>query len=441
MDNFDLEKNDSEVYGAGGSQPEKSQALVAASFYTENYKKPSDAKRKGIMQMVLVALISSILGGFIVGSFFVFGASGLQTSVTGFLDKMIPGNSTNNSSASTAQSQPGLYKKVEIVQNSDSAVTAIAEKVGPSVVGIKVTVNIQDFFFGQSQQLQPEGSGIIISSDGYILTNNHVISDAIDSRTKKMLQDAKIEVYLPNQQDKPYKARYVASDIKTDLAVLKIEATGLQPIEFGNSDDLKVGELAVAIGNPGGMELAGSVTVGVISGINRSIQTEDGVMLKLIQTDAAINPGNSGGALVNSKGQLIGVNRLKIAATGYEGLGFAIPSNLAKRVSDDLVKNNYVTGRPLLGIATDPRYTEDVAKRNNMPPGVYVAEVSLMSGAQKAGIQVGDVITKIDGKAVKSKEELDEIKNTHKVGDEVTLEIYRDGKTFEVKVKLTEDKG
>lgn len=426
MDNFDV-KNES------------SDNLNTSTFYSESYKKPASRKKNGVFQLVLVALISSIFGGLVVGSLFFFVAPNIQTPVKGYYEKFIQNKSAVNSTAAQNNEQVP-YKKVEIVQNSDSVVTAIAEKVGPSVVGIKVTVNVQDFFFGD-RQMQPEGSGIIIRSDGYILTNNHVIQDAIDARTKKISSDAKIEVYLPSAKDKAVKATFVGSDAKTDLAVLKVDMNNLPAAELGNSDDLKVGDLAVAIGNPGGLELAGSVTTGVISGLNRTIQTEDGVQLKLIQTDAAINPGNSGGALVNAKGQIIGVNRLKIAASGFEGLGFAIPINVAKQVSNDLIESKYVKGRPLLGITPDPRYTEEVAKRNNMPVGVYVAEVALMSGAQKAGVQAGDVITKIDGVAVKNRDELDAVKNKHKVGDEVPLEIFRDGNTINLKVKLSEDKG
>lgn len=439
MDNFEQNNYNSEKSEFNDISNGSNRSMVSSSFYSETYKKPSGSKRKNIFQMVLLAVVSSILGGFVTGMLFIFVVPSMETPVTGLIGRILA-DSPAGSTAAANQSQEGLYKKVEIVQSSESAVTAIAEKVGPSVVGIKTTVSVRDFFFGQ-QQMQPEGSGIVISSDGYILTNNHVISQAIDSRTKQINNDAKIDVYLSTEPNKPYKAQYIASDIRTDLAVLKIDAKGLIPIEFADSDQIKVGETAVAVGNPGGLELAGSVTVGIISGVNRVIQTEDGIQMKLLQTDAAINPGNSGGALVNAEGKLIGVNRLKISAADFEGLGFAIPSNMAKKVSDDLMKNNYVTGRPLLGIATDPRYTEEIAKRNNMPPGVYVAEVSLMSGAQKAGIQAGDVITKIDGKAIKNKDELDEVKNAHQIDEEVTLEVYREGKTFEVKVVLTEDKG
>lgn len=443
MDDFGFENQNNDTNNNTENKFENHDDLRTSSFYTESCKKPAK-KRSSLLQLIIVALISSVLGGAVVASLFVFVAPVVQPSVKGYFDSFLPGKTTVNKAVANSN-DPTQYKKVEIISSADSPVTAIAESVGPSVVGIRTSFRSSDIFFGNQSQ-SGEGSGIIIRSDGYIMTNDHVINEAINPRTKKLEAGAKIEVFLPSQSNKSYTASVVGYDTKTDLAILKINATNLPAATFGDSEKLKVGELAVAIGNPGGMELAGSVTAGVISGLNRTIPTDDGTTLKLIQTDAAINPGNSGGALVNSKGEVIGINRLKIAEQGFEGLGFAIPSNLAKQVADNLIDHGYVSGRPLLGISVDPRYTEDVAKANNMPSGVYVADVQLMSGAQKAGIQAGDIITKIDGKAVKSKDELDNVKNAHKVGDKVPIEIYRrdensnTGKTFTLQVELIEDK-
>lgn len=407
-----------------------------ASFYTENYKKPKSRRNSSLLQLVLVAVLSSILGGGIVFAAFQFVAPAIQPAVNSYFGKMMSSNTGTNSSVQGAND--GVYKKIEITQ-SDSPVTAIAEKVSPSIVGIRVTARVQDFFFGESD-VPGEGSGIILRSDGYILTNNHVISGAMSERGNKISSGAKIEVILPNQKDKTYTATVVGRDSKTDLAVLKIDATGLPAAELGNSDELKVGELAVAIGNPGGLEYMGSVTVGVLSGLNRTIKTEDGKDFTLVQTDAAINPGNSGGALVNSKGQVIGVNTIKIAAQGFEGLGFAIPINRAKEISEQLINHNYVTGRPKLGIYIDNRFNEEVAKQYNVPNGLLVMDVELMSGAYKAGIKTNDIITKFDGKPVKSFAELEELKNKHKPGDKVKAEIYRDGETLTLEIQLGEDK-
>jgi serine protease Do len=428
-------KNNNSIENEGFYQnsQEGADTLRSSSFYTESCRKP--VKKKGMLfQMIIVALVSSIFGGAIVGGALMFVAPAIQPSVKGYFDEMLPGRTSNTAVDS------GSYKKVEIVGQTESAVTAIAEKVSPSIVGIRSSFTVRDFFMGE-QANKGEGSGIIIKSDGYIMTNYHVIADTVDERTRKVGKGAKIEVFLPSQKDKPYTAEVVGFDVRTDLAVIKIGGTNLPAAELGDSDILKVGELAVAIGNPGGLEYMGSVTVGVVSGLNRTIQSETGKELKLIQTDAAINPGNSGGALVNSKGQVIGVNSIKIAAQGFEGLGFAIPINEAKKITDDLMQFKYVTGRPILGIVPDTRFNEDVAKKYNVPVGVLVAEVSPLSGAYKAGIQVGDIITKFDGKAVKDRTELDELRNKHKVGDVATVEIYRDEAYQTLKVTLSEDKG
>ena len=209
----------------------------------------------------------------------------------------------------------------------------IAKKAGPAVVGVvsKITTTT---YFGLSQEQEGGGSGIIINSDGYIITNQHVINGATT-----------VKVVLNN--GKEYDAKLIGQDRKTDLAVIKIEETNLPTAELGQSSALEVGELAVAIGNPMGLEFAGSVTAGVISALNRTM-TVDGRQYTLIQTDAAINPGNSGGALVNKYGQVIGINTVKIGASGYEGMGFAIPIDIAMPIINELLESGYVKGRPVI---------------------------------------------------------------------------------------------
>ncbi len=411
-------------------------SLRTPAYYTESYQKPEKRKNSSVMQLIAVALISSILGGTVVAGFFQFATPAIQP----FANKLF----SQKNSSGTAAGQD-TYKRVEIVQNGDSPVTAIAEKVSPSIVGIRVTAKSTTpdfgfFFGGGSQNSTAEGSGIIIKSGGYIMTNNHVIENAYNANTGNLVNGAKIEVILPSQKDKPLSATVVGRDIRTDLAVLKVDASGLPAAELGNSDDLKIGELAVAIGNPGGLEYMGSVTVGVISGLNRTLPVVDGKEIKLIQTDAAINPGNSGGALVNSKGQVIGINTAKMAAQGFEGLGFAIPVNKAKEITDSLMQYKYVKGRPFVGISAEPRFDETFAKRNNVPVGVLVADVTPLSGAYTAGIQKNDIITKFDGQPVKNVDELNNIKNNHKPGDTVPVEIYRDGSYKTLQVKLGESK-
>ncbi|MCR4435908.1 MAG: trypsin-like peptidase domain-containing protein [Clostridiales bacterium] len=414
--------------------------LTNSLQYMENIKEPQQKKNISIVQLIALALVSSILGAFIFGAVFFFLGPNLLPSVKSFI------NSSAQASGSNAATS-GNTKQMEIVQGTtDSPVAAIAEKVGPAVVGIQITMPASGNYFFQTQQ-QGEGSGVIIRDNGYIMTNYHVVSDVLDpNNPKSIAQGSKIEVFLPASPDKPYTATYVGGDSKTDLAVIKIDATNLPVVELGDSDKLKVGELTVAIGNPGGLELAGTVTTGVISGLNRTISDLTGSALKLIQTDAAISPGNSGGALVNSQGQVIGINEMKIAAQGFEGLGFAIPVNLAKTITDQLITNKYVPGRPYLGLSINNQYTEDVAAQYNLPAGAYVSDVDKTGPSSAAGIQAKDIITKINGTVVKGYSDLDTEKSKFKPGDTVTLEIYRrssDGnsaKTLTVQVKLAESK-
>lgn len=420
MQNFRQDANNS---GPGGANYN--------NYYKESYKKTN--KKSDVWKYVLVSIVSSILGGTFIAVLLLVVAPAIQPQIKGFVGEIFPGVSLEN-----AQPSPGVLKRVEIVQTGESAVTSVAEKVGPSVVGIKTSYQNANELFG----IQPEGgegSGIIISSDGYILTNHHVIENAVNDKTRSVQSGAKIQVYLPNQIDKPYIATVKGYDAKTDLAVLKIEATNLTAIEFGDSDQLKIGEPAIAIGNPGGLEYMGSVTQGVVSGLNRTVQLDGGRKIRLVQTDAAINPGNSGGALVNIKGQLIGVNTIKMVATGFEGLGFAIPVNDAKKIADELMTKTYIA-KPYLGITVDQRYTEEIAKANNMPIGVYVADVQILEAAEKGGIKAGDVITKFNNKAITSYNDLEDEKNKFKPGDVVKIEIFREGATKKLEVKLGETK-
>lgn len=410
--------------------------LKTSSFYSEHYQKPHKGKiREMIVPLIIVALLSSVIGGALVGAWFQFGAPALASD-----------NTENKVIGSTIESPP--VRQIEIVDKTDSPVTAIAEKVSPSIVGIQVSYRIQDFWFG-SQVGSGSGSGIIIRSDGYILTNNHVISSAVGSGNT-IAQGASIKVILPYQQDQFYEAKIVGRDEKTDLAILKIDLTDLPAADLGDSDQLKVGELAVAIGNPAGIELMGTVTSGIISGLNREVQVSQNHKLKVIQTDAAINPGNSGGALVNSRGEVIGVNTLKISGISgeYEGLGFAIPINTAKEIIDDLIVEGYVKGRPKLGVYFDPRLTEERAEQLGIPMGFLVYEVEPLSGAYNAGIKVGDIITEFNGVRVKDFNELENEKNKCKAGDVVTIKLYRitnidtrEGEYLTLEVTLGEDKG
>jgi len=316
-----------------------------------------------------------------------------------------------------------------------SDVTAIAKKAGPSIVGIRMTVSsTRQSYFGSSNNQSAEGSGIIIKKGGYIMTNYHVVSSA-DPKSG-MSGRTVLEVFLPDGRDA--KATFVGGDSKTDLAVIKIDLDDLPIADLGDSSELEVGELAVAIGNPLGMEFAGSVTVGVISALNRTVDMDDKT-LNLIQTDAAINSGNSGGALLNSQGQVIGINSVKISASGVEGLGFAIPINDAKPVIEQLVSFGYVKGRPFIGISGS-EISDTIASYYSLPKGIYITEVTVGSGADKAGIKAKDVLTSIDGKTVETLSDLDEIKEAHKAGDTVAVTVVRNNVKINLQLTFDEEK-
>ena len=247
---------------------------------------------------------------------------------------------------------------------------------------------------------------------------------------------------MGDENETEYEAQIVGYDLQTDLAVLKIDATGLTPAEFGDSNDLQVGELVVAIGNPLGFELFGTTTCGIVSALNREVTINDKEMT-LIQTDAAINSGNSGGPLLNGYGQVIGINSAKMGSTygsaSVEGLGFAIPISDAKDIINDLINYGYVAGRPQLGI-TGVDVTEAEAQRFNLPQGVYVYNVSENSAAYEAGIRQGDIITAIEGTTISTMEELNEIKNGYNAGDTVKISIYRSGGSIDLDLTLQEVK-
>lgn len=363
----------------------------------------AEKRRRGVPKVIII-IIGIIL------------VSVISSLTTYFL---VRGNNTQISAGNTTYN----------VENVENPVVAVAQIAGPSVVGVKVDFYEQGFF-GELQETSEEGSGIIYSEDGYIITNYHVVEDAISSTS------AQVTVTLSNQEE--YIAEIIGTDSVTDLALLKIDATGLTPATFGKSSDLQVGELAVAIGNPLGQEFAGSVTVGYISALNRTITT-DGRTYQLIQTDAAINPGNSGGALVNAKGEVIGINTVKVTDTTVEGLGFAIPSDDALKIIEELKLTGKIV-RPYIGIYGIDM-DEATAKRNNLVEGVYVYQVFSGSPAEAAGISRGDIIVEFDGQQVKTKQELNNAKNQKSIGDKVKVKVYRGGDYQELEITLSGDDG
>ncbi len=316
----------------------------------------------------------------------------------------------------------------------------VASKVIPSVVCIQTYVSVSEQNgFGRnmgmsnsseisgsdsSVQLYSEGSGIIIRNDGYIVTNAHVIADA--DVIKVILSD-----------DQTYEAKVVGTDSSTDLAVLKIEATGLTAAEIGDSSELQVGETVMCVGNPGGLQFDSSVTQGIVSAVNRPLQYEDSYTLNAIQTDATINPGNSGGALVNMSGQVVGISSAKYAADGYENMGFAITTEEALPIINNLIDYGYVKDRGALGVNC-AIIDEFTAKYNNLPAaGIYVYEVT---NPNPGDLQAGDIITSVDGNTIESETDLKDALKNKAPGTEVTIEFTRSstGKTYTGTLTLQE---
>lgn len=343
------------------------------------------------------------------------------------------GGADNNSSSVSATSVNSNLPSVNISSPSATSTSAndglsgeeIYAKVSPSVVSIQA-VNLTSGEGGT-------GSGVIMSADGYIITNNHVV---VDENTG--VQQDKITVYMSDGTSFP--AEVIGLDEQTDLAVLKIGPAGttLTPAEFGDSNSLLVGEEVYAIGSPGGLDLANTITGGHISALNRDITIDDRVM-SLIQTDAAINPGNSGGALINKYGQVIGITSAKLGISYYEGLGFAIPMDTVKPIVDELIQNGYIAGRPQIGISGQ-NVSEQQSAAYGIPQGVRVINVDSRSNAAAAGVQANDIITGINGTEVTDMDGVNAVKDKLSAGDKITLTLYRmsTGKTLTVSFALND---
>ncbi len=396
-------------------------------FKTVNQSKGEKNKSNfNFGKTVAVPFLSGVLGaGIVLGT--CFGVPTIKERLVETNNKSVE-TSTDTTSTAINTTQISL-------ENYSETGIAVAKKILPSIVGIKVEYPVNSIFLTQQTTASAEGSGIILSEDGYILTNNHVVNSSSSSTTYSLGEASRVIVYLYNDETE-YEAKVVGTDTETDLAVIKIEKTGLTAAELGDSDRVLVGEYSMAAGNPLGMQ--STVTVGAISAVNREVTDSDGKTFTLIQTDAAINSGNSGGALVNSKGQVIGINTLKVSATGVEGMGFAIPINSAKPIYEQLIQYNKVK-RPYIGISGRDLDSK-TASRNNLVEGIYVVSVEEYSAAEEAGIKAGDVIVKADGQEVKTMTELNTVKNKHSIGDEMTITINRKGQEKELKLTLKEQK-
>ena len=423
--------NDTQTYGTPNdfensgafTDPYDTSAGDSASWDNQNglgkvHKKRKKAPRKPSPQVTftrrsltwLIVLCMIVSGG--VG----FGGAAAANALFG--------NDTPSSAKAGSVKTTGYT--LEDATGSNKTVQEITKEARPSVVEIK-TESVSSDSWMQQYVTQGAGSGVIITSDGYIVTNNHVIEGA-----------SKITVTTSDQQE--YDAELVGTDPITDIAVLKIKAEGLTPATYGNSDQLAVGDMAVAIGNPLG-ELGGTVTAGIISALDRELAI-DGKTMTLLQTDSSINPGNSGGGLFNGDGQLIGIVVAKSSGSDVEGLGFAIPINKAADVAQQILENGYVSGQPSTGMS----YTESSGQSSTMDrlfnngqstTYVYIAAVD-GTNAQKAGFQKGDMVYAVDGTEITSFNTLSSIVTSHSVGDKLKFTIVRNGQKMDLTLTLEE---
>jgi len=431
--------------------------INSCSYVSENNtSSPKKPKKHRGLKAVALLLCLAIVGGSSIQIYKYVNENRFKVSEYDDKDEEPEASSKSDSkdkSESTSKKSSDneeLPSLIELASREDAmSVPDIVDSVEPSVVGVSSTFertmqsyNPWGWGFGedssQSQQAVGTGTGIVMTEDGYIITNAHVVYDDENGCGEAV----EVAVIFSDDEKTEKSAKIIAYDTETDIAVLKVDASGLTPATFGNSDELRVGELVIAIGNPLGFDLFGSVSSGIVSGLNRQISINEKNM-NLIQIDAAINAGNSGGPLVNSCGQVIGINSAKMSSSYYsnsasiEGLGFAIPINEAKVIIDDLINYKYVKGRPQIGINTKD-VSETVSRYYNIPMGAYVVNVEEGSTAEFSGIQVGDVIIGIQDTPITTSEELNEVKSQYKAGDEITLTISRSGEDIEIKLVLQE---
>lgn len=396
---------------------------VTRTHRAKGVKKPKKPRQPGMpVSLTRKSLALLIALCVVVSALFGFGGSYLANALNG-------GNSGSSKTASVSKNG----YKLEDATGSKMTVQEVTNKTKDSVVEIK-TESVSADAWMQQYVTEGAGSGVVMTADGYIMTNNHVI-------------DGASKITVTTSDDKEYEAKLVGTDSITDIAVLKISAKNLTPATYGNSDQLAVGDMAVAIGNPLG-ELGGTVSAGIISALDRELAI-DGKTMTLLQTDASINPGNSGGGLFNGDGQLIGIVVAKSSGSNVEGLGFAIPINKAADVAQQLMDKGYVSDQPSTGMS----YAESSqgngaaqffgnsqdSQSQSSSAAVYIQEVT-GTNAKKAGFQSGDLVYAVDGTRITSFNTLSSIVTSHKVGDKLTYTIVRGNQTKEIKLTLEEKK-
>ena len=373
---------------------------------------------------LICALLGGLLGAGLMGARVNDRLSSLESSVQQSSEQSAQ---ALDAAQEAARQSAAVDAQAVAAQSSELSAAQIYEQACRQVVGITTSVTYTNYF-GMQTSSPVSGSGFILSADGYILTNYHVIEYADQNR---------MPVTVMMHDGTQYQATIVGTEQANDIAVLKIEASGLTPVTFGDSDSLQVGDTIYAVGNPLG-ELEFSMSTGHVSALDRVITTEDSEAINMFQIDAAVNPGNSGGPVYNAAGQVVGIVTAKYSETGVEGLGFAIPANDASRLVDDLISLGYVTGKAYMGVRLDERYNEMYAQYYDLPVGAYVYSVDSGTAAAKAGLQSGDIIVALGEYEVASFSDLRQALRHFSAGDTATVSVYRNGETIELSITFDE---
>lgn len=403
-------------------KPNYTQSASSASNIQRPEAKLPGGRRTRIIALILCAAL--LLGGIIYAIFETDwdiaseNEDGMPKSYQTYFEDFYSSASSTpaNVKLEKLQNRGSLSLKIGSGSAEKLSFNEIFEKYSPSVVGIKS-------FEGKGDDSYSWGSGIIVSADGYILTNTHVIDEG--TRATVQLYDGST-----------YDAKLVGADSQSDVAILKIEKTGLQPAVFASSKDIRVGDAVCAIGNPLSPDYSLTMTSGIISATSREV-SYNGAVMNLLQTDTSINEGNSGGPLFNERGQVIGITNMKIVSSfsNIEGIGFAIPSDTLSSIVDALMADGAVYGRSTIGVTVGP-ISEDIADYYDIPVGLYVSEVLKNSDAQKQGIKKGDIIIKVNGKDAHTTADIAEEKAKLDIGDTISFTVWRSGSTFDVDVKI-----
>lgn len=395
------------------------EATEVPNYYAPEEKKPrersGEAHRSGTLKLACMCLVCALVGG-LVGGFISWNA------VKG---NLADGTAKDNSAKPISGTTVGKRVSTETASANEIYELGCKQTVGVSLESTRANI------FGQQSASAVAGTGFIITSDGYIMTNYHVIESAQKS-------EHKIQVLFKDKSS--FEAKIVGFDEDNDVAVLKIDASDLSPVSIGNSDDIAVGDSVFAIGNPLG-ELDFSMTSGRVSALDRSITIErNGTAINMFQFDAAINSGNSGGPVYNESGEVIGIATAKVGSSGVEGLGFAIPINDAADIANELITKGYVSGKAYMGVNIDNRYTSVYAQYYSMPEGAYVYNVESGGCAEKSGLAAGDIITKVGSEAIGGYSDLNAAIKSFKAGESTEIVVYRGGEYVTLRITFDEAK-